>query len=47
MQVGELDKIPDPRPRNPVVSMREFLDLVRRVEELEKARRGRPPKSEE
>lgn len=42
-------KIPDPRPRNPTVGMREFLELVRRVEKLEeeKAKRGRPPKSEE
>lgn len=70
-------KIPDPRPRNPTVGMREFLALVARVDELEasvksiedtpaletaetddvetegvevtekKAKRGRPPKSEE
>lgn len=42
-------KIPDPRPRNPTVGMREFQELVKRVEKLEeeKAKRGRPPKAED
>ena len=47
MTVGELDTIPPPRPRNPVVTMREFLELVERVKKLEEAKRGRPPKAEE
>lgn len=49
MQLAEKDTVPPPRPRNPTVTMSQFLELVKRVEKLEeeKAKRGRPPKQEE